>query len=121
MGEVYIAECECGFKSDGLYLGGGMMSSDDCHAPAICLTCSSFTVMNYADDNPECPECRGKGKVVFYNDIEVQAEDELKRKHREIFSWNISDNKSFKLNDIHYLCPSCGKLKMKFASIGSWD
>ena len=121
MGTVFIAECECGFKSEDLYLGEGMNSRHDCRVPAICLNCSSLMVINYYDKNFRCPECMDKGRVVLYNDLQVQAQDELKIKRPTVFSWNTDDDKGFRLYDIHYQCPRCGKMKMKFINAGFWD
>lgn len=119
MGSVYIAECKCGFKSEDLCLGVGMRSSNNIQAPAICINCNKLVVLNYADEKPVCPEC--KGDVIFYNDIKMHAAEDLKKKRPVFFQWSIDDNISFKFVDMHYKCPLCGKMKMKFERVGFWD
>ena len=117
MGSALNAKCPCGFSSEDLAVGGGMMNFQTyCGAPALCEACADMLVVNYLDDQPACPMC--KGAIMFYN------APRLRRKLRRgspgtplIFSWTLEKG-SFKLPDTEYRCPRCGKVKMRFFDLG---
>ncbi len=119
MGTIIKAICKCGFESENIFAGGGFVSfRTTCIAPAVCVHCAKFLVLNYIEKDPECPEC-GK-KVTFYDDPSVQKQ----RKDpggKDIFSWNTNSKGVFRLPDTSYLCPKCGKMGLKFTLVGLWD
>lgn len=122
MGGIIKAHCKCGFESENIYAGGGMLNFHEiCNAPAICLNCNIFLIKNYMKKHSKCSECRGK--VTFYNDLQVQEQvSESYKWYNDMFSWNVSDEKGeFRLPDTKYLCPKCNKMTMEFLDVGNWD
>lgn len=124
MGTLLKATCECGFESDFIHLGFGMLGQGSyCYAPAVCLHCNLFLEKDYYKEYSKCPICRKK--VIFYNDASVQKEKSKKVGDEENiydFSWVTSDDeKYFYLPDTDYYCPDCHKLTMKFSFAGCWD
>jgi len=121
MGSALNAKCPCGFSSEELFVGGGMTNFETyCGAPALCESCRTVEVVNYLDERPKCPTC--KGPLKFYDD------PTLRRKPRRVssrtplvFSWKL-DKGSFKLPNTQYRCPRCGEVKMRFFDAGvEWD
>lgn len=122
MGTLLKATCECGFESDYIHLGHGMLGEGKfCYAPAVCLNCNLFLEKDYYKKYSKCPDCRKK--VVFYNDSSVQKKkDDNDKNNDNIFSWGIPDEeKYFELPDTYYYCPACGKITMRFTFAGNWD
>ncbi|MBN1573614.1 MAG: hypothetical protein JW984_10505 [Deltaproteobacteria bacterium] len=120
MGTVFQAKCECGFESEEIFAGGGMLNfTEYCGAPAICLKCRKLFVKNYLKDNPKCSYC--KRPVIFYDDPSVHAPIDSSEEDNVIFDWRLEDDNFFELPDTMYLCPKCGKMTMEFISIGCWD
>ncbi len=120
MGSSLNAKCPCGFSAEEFAVGGGMMNFQTyCGAPALCETCADMLVVNYLDDQPACPKC--KGAITFYN------APRLRRKKRQVskrtplvFSWTLG--RTFKLPDTEYRCPRCGEVRMRFFDAGiCWD
>jgi Zn finger protein HypA/HybF involved in hydrogenase expression len=136
MGAIIEARCPCGFES-GIKVGGGFKNFKEvCAAPALCMKCMRFVIENYYDKDSTCPECGEK--VTFYNDPKLQAPnneieqlrqskvpfDRLKLQMlvRDVFCWGRPEDEfQFRLPNLQYLCPKCGKLTMKFVEVGSWD
>ena len=121
MGSILQASCSCGFRMPRIGVGGGMMDFEDtCMAPAICKKCDNFLVLNLLNKSACCPKC--KNKVIYYNDPSLQEETDLsKAKHEHIFSWYISEKKSFVLPPTKYYCPKCKKMELEFRDVGCWD
>jgi ribosomal protein S27AE len=121
MGDMLQAMCECGFKSEPILAGGGMVNfTHYCGAPAVCLHCQDFLIKNYKKKYSKCPSC-GK-KVTFYNDPSLQLPVTESYKHHQIFEWHINNEKAdFRLQDTQYFCPKCGKMTLTFECIGNWD
>ena len=117
MGVILQGQCECGFETENLFIGGGMLDfTSKCYIPAVCLNCNIFLVKNYNKKFSKCPKCRKK--VVFYNDPQLQN----KPKHGSpLFEWNISEDDPFILLDTEYYCPKCKKKQMRFIDMGCWD
>lgn len=86
-----------------------------CKAPTICLSCNTFAVRNWFSKRVRCSHC-GK-KLVFYNDPSLQADPSAKG---TVFAWNTPRGE-FLLPATLYLCPQCGKKKMRFQDVGCWD
>jgi len=124
MGTLLKATCECGFESDYIYLGYGMLGFGSyCNAPAVCLNCNLFLEKDYYKKYSKCPTCRKK--VVFYNDPSVQKEKSKKAGNEEKsydFNWGTpNEEKYFYLPDTYFYCPACHKMTMKFSFAGCWD
>ncbi|MBT7087989.1 hypothetical protein HN928_03400 [bacterium] len=121
MGSIIRAHCKCGFESEDIYAGGGMMNFHEiCNAPAICLHCNTFLIKNYMKKYSKCPKCRKK--VTFYNDSQVQEKvSESDESYYDIFSWDMEEKGTFFLLNIQYYCPKCKKKSLKFVDIGNWD
>ena len=48
MGVILQGQCECGFETENLFIGGGMLDfTSICYLPAVCLNCNIFLVKNY--------------------------------------------------------------------------
>ena len=67
MGSILAAECQCGYKADALFVGGGFTNFHTvCDAPAVCKTCEKIITLNYMKDGRHlCPEC--KNETLFYD------------------------------------------------------
>jgi DNA-directed RNA polymerase subunit RPC12/RpoP len=138
MGAVIEARCACGFESGRIYAGGGFQNFEQvCAAPALCMKCRQFVIKNYKNKYSKCPTCNRK--LMFYNDSKLQAPKDGKRGEygvfkqgefrfpdnfdpgkgdgpRDVFVWG-----KFRLPDVEYLCPKCGKMTMEFSHVGDWD
>lgn len=121
MGDIINAKCNCGFESGGIFAGGGMTNYDKfCSVPALCENCRDLVIVNYLRKNLKCPKC-GK-KVVVYGDPTLQQTRKKAERSSDIFSWFVDEKKgTFALPDVFYLCPRCGKKRMRFFHNGQWD
>lgn len=117
MGLILQARCKCGFTSENLFLGGGMMSfGTHCAMPALCPTCHRLEVCNVLSERVRCSKCQGP--VTFYTDKSLQSS--MKTRRRPVFQWNLDDRKLV-LPDVGFRCPACKKLTMRFLDSGRWD
>lgn len=122
MGQILEANCTCGFRATGLFVGGGMMNFETfCGAPALCDAWGVIHVLDYLEPSNQCPDC-GKD-AVFYNDPTLfslppgESQDVP-----TVFYWNVSgEAEPFRLLDVDYFCPRCREMRLRFASIGFWD
>ena len=122
MGSILRAKCKCGFTSETILAGGGMLNFHEvCNAPAICLNCNLFLIKNYMKKYSKCPKCRKK--VTFYNNPQIQKKmPESYKKYNEIFCWYIDKIKgTFRLPDTQYFCPNCKEMTLEFFDLGNWD
>jgi len=132
MGEVFQAICECGFKSDELYLGGGMADMGKlCNVPYYCDNCefvgkanikNEFTYDIIVDEIKKGIKCEKCGeKVQYYGGIcEDDMEDDIEDQEDFIFDWTIFLKRYF-IEDKLYHCPKCKKVNIRFYSIACWD
>jgi ribosomal protein L37AE/L43A len=124
MGVILQGQCECGFETENLFIGGGMrdmlnmlkMRNITRYLPAVCLNCNIFLVKNYNKKFSKCPKCRKK--VFFYGD--PQLENELQG-GGPLPEWNMPEDYNFILSGTEYYCPQCREIKMKFIDVGCWD
>jgi len=73
MGSVLKASCPCGYSADELVVGGGRANFRTyCGAPALCQACHTIGVVNYLDEQPACPTC--KGAVMFYDAPKLRSQ-----------------------------------------------
>lgn len=129
MGSLLTAQCDCGFKYNLIYAGGGMRNFNEVlNAPALCKKCQLFLVKNYLEHDPRCPHC--KRIIQFYNDPALFKENLSKDEVECVFHWRLLDgfdsinskiDNFFCLPNTDYTCPRCGKMTMKFINEGFWD
>tara|TARA_B110000438_G_C15209601_1_gene392345 strand:+ start:130 stop:462 length:333 start_codon:yes stop_codon:yes gene_type:complete len=110
MGEVVKLHCDCGYKTDELYIGCGMningwifMETDEeydfdegnpFYKICYCETCNLITTTNVIEhklikDKVNC--CKKCNNTVFF------------------------------LNETDYFCPECKSKKIEFIEVGMWD
>jgi len=119
MGSILVAECECGFKSEEMFAGGGMLNFYEvCNAPAICKECGIIFTRNFMSTkkNIRCPNC--KKKALYYNDPILHGD---KQGEEVVFSWNLPADESFILPHTTYCCPQCRQMNLRFFDVGCWD
>ena len=117
MGTMIVATCDCGFKTDTMYLGGGMCNHTTMsNFPNYCKNCKSLFEANMYDDTIICTNCRSANIVRYDNPYVVKNLDEL------IFDWRAPGGKNtLKLSKKNSLCPQCNQFSLKFESVGVWD
>ena len=120
MGSILNAECVCGYKRDGLFVGAGMLDfKKACRAPAFCKHCFEVVLADYLAKVPKCPKC--KSKPTFYDDVCLRSESPG-RENGPLFEWHMDwIGKTFRLPDAAYLCPRCLEMKMRFVDVGCFD
>jgi DNA-directed RNA polymerase subunit M/transcription elongation factor TFIIS len=123
MGSMLISQCKCGFESDCLSVGGGMMLylHEKCWIPCFCDECELVMTINILTKEGKkgyyrCPKCRKT--VKSYGEI---GEDNFESQDEYIFDWGIDDEKRYFLQNKPYYCPKCKKEEMRFYSTGCWD
>jgi Zn finger protein HypA/HybF involved in hydrogenase expression len=126
---MLIAQCDCGFRSNLIYVGGGMMNFNGVlDVPALCKRCQTLVVKNYLEHDPICPHCGGM--INFYNDPGLFKGQLPKEENGCLFYWRLPDNfdsnyskidNFFCLPKTDYMCPHCGEINMKFVENGFWD
>lgn len=121
MGELYKAECSCGFKSRDLWVGCGMMDTDACGLPVACPQCHDIWVEDWKSGKRTCRKC----KVALYylhEDGSFAPADVLARFKVRV-PWGLDDTEEDieEIPDVRYRCPQCGKLEMTLVFEGCWD
>jgi len=118
MGSVFCANCTCGYESEDLFLGGGMMNFHEvCNAPALCESCEEIILLNYLAPAPyRCSKC--KREALFYDTPSLKGELLAKL---PVFAWQVLGDKTFTLSDAYYACPKCKQKNLRFYDVGSWD
>ncbi|MBN1153281.1 hypothetical protein JXB12_00005, partial [candidate division KSB1 bacterium] len=115
MGRVLQASCTCGYESESLLLGGGMMDfRDRCNVPYYCDYCEIVSTANIikkpgakTDDDLissedsdnithdiKCKKC-GR-KVQYYGQV---RQNDFESETDYIFGWNFGNNKIYLLKD----------------------
>ena len=122
MGSMLISQCKCGYESDCLSVGGGMMDfNEKCWTPCYCDECELVMSINILTKEGKkgyyrCTKC--KKRVKYYGEI---GEDTFEYQDGFIFDWRINFEKSYSLKNKLYYCPKCKKENLQFHSIGNWD
>ena len=122
MGSMLISQCKCGFESDCLSVGGGMMDfNEKCWTPCYCDECELVMSINILTKEGKkgyyrCTKC--KKRVKYYGEI---GEDTFEYQDGYIFDWRINFEKSYSLKNKLYYCPKCKEENLQFHSVGNWD
>ena len=103
MGDIVIGLCSCGFQSDDLYLGVGMMGGVD-KTICYCSDCKKVQTEPSYNYPKICSDCE-KDLVSYVSD-----EDELEIK---------SEGSRSEVKNYH--CPSCRQESLLFHKCGLWD
>lgn len=100
MGNIYKADCPCGYESRPLFEGCGMAGYGSCRDLAFCVNCHDIVTIPAASKRKRCPKCSRKVQVL-----------------------NVDTNESIdkSLSTMTLNCPKCGNLTMKLHDIGLWD
>jgi len=116
MGSIISARCECGYKKEEMFIGGGFCH-DNINFPHYCLECKILFEANLYDKKILCPEC-GTSNIIAYDNTKA-----YKTKENDLFTWNAEDEigRKLLLTDGKYICPGCGKYSLKFYDDGCWD
>ena len=119
MGLRLGAHCHCGF-TEKFDFGSNLIDfNDNCLAPAICLHCNKFQILNYLGNDPCCINCGSE--VAYYNDPSLQLDPAMNGKKFAI-SWLVNADKGrFILPPTQYKCPDCGNMRMRFVNQGCWE
>jgi len=118
MGDIVVAECDCGYQTKNLGLGGGMQDfTTYCGFPYLCLNCREVTVANFLDAEPSCRSC-GSRSITAYNAEPLMGE----RENGVVFNWYInSERGELTLPEGTYLCPKCERKTLRFLWAGMFD
>ena len=114
MGSTLQARCPCGYESDFLSVGGGMMDMGNaCFAPALSRRRKAVVQRDYLKD----PQPKSWAKdLTWYHDPKLRGDQKFS--DDLVFSWSGS----LELPDTNYFCPACEKMTMRFEDIGPmWD
>ena len=118
MGSIVIGNCECGYKTEELFLGGGMMNYlEVCKFPHYCQECHTFFIGNIYDKNLVCENCQSEN-IIAYDDKRACTFME-----NEVFNDYAKDTigRDLKLSATNNLCPQCKNYSLNFKPIGNWD
>ena len=93
MGSMLLSECKCGFQSDSLSVGGGMMDyGSKCWTPFSCSQCKSVGTINILTKEGKkgrfrCPMCRKK--VEYFGEIKEDTFeiDDISY----VFDWKVGE------------------------------
>ena len=106
MGDIVIGICSCGFKSDDIYIGCGMLVY---HSETVCYCNSCEKILTEPTYNiPKiCPTC--DKDIIPY--VSVSDDNDIE------FKGGDGTNNEGK----NYYCPKCKKESLKFHWGGIWD
>jgi hypothetical protein len=114
MGTTLQAYCSCGYESDILSVGGGMMDMGQvCYAPALSRRRKEVVARDYLKD----PQPKSWARdIIWYKDSKLRGDK--KYSDEPVVYWSDL----FDMPDINYFCPACEKMTMRFKFGGiRWD
>ena len=124
MGSMLESQCKCGFESDYLYVGGGMMDyGGKCGVPCYCDKCELVMSINILTKEGKkgyyrCTKC--KKRVNYYGEVGEETFEDNGVNY--IFDWGIGGmEKRYFLKEQSYHCPKCKEENLQFHSVGNWD
>jgi len=101
MGSILQASCPCGYQSENIFSGSGMMPNPNPALPGLCSHCKEIVTVNTGKRKLRCPKCGQQPKLI------------------ELYDPNGLDER-FDGSACH-LCPRCGKVSLRFEFCGVWD
>ena len=114
MGEIKIAKCySCGYTSNELYLGGGMLNfQENIAVPVYNHKTKKLTTANELQE-----KIKENPNISFYYD-----DENLSKFHEEITIEHGDPVRSETLHNAElFLCPKCNKFMLRFVWVGMWD
>ena len=97
MGQMIRLGCGCGYQSDELFLGSGMIEAPE-RVAAHCRRCRAIVGV-VAGQRLRCPKCRRKPLILEPSPTEPRES----------------------ASPVAYVCPTCGKPELQVSSVGMWD
>ncbi|MBU4200307.1 MAG: hypothetical protein KKE37_08610 [Verrucomicrobia bacterium] len=121
MGEIFKAECPCGFKSRDLYVGRGMMNAHPYGVPVACPQCHIVWVTYSRSHRRTCRKCKAT-LYYLHEDGNFVPADVLKRFKVDFpWDWDCTEEEVESFPEVRYRCPKCGKIEMQLVEAGCWD
>jgi hypothetical protein len=117
MGLVLTAECQCGYKKEGLYVGFGMNTPGLDAVPAVCKTCQDIFTLHYTTDSkPRCNNCNSE--LDFYNSPSLQGNEITEN----TLSGGFAPEVRYSIYEYaYYYCPQCEEMHLRFHVTMLWD
>lgn len=121
MGDIFQAECPCGFKSRELYVGGGMKDSTLDGVPVACPQCHVVWVEDVKSGKRTCRKC--KSALYYLHEDGNFAPAHLLKWLKVEYPWDVysTEREVKSMPKVFYRCPNCGKLEMQLVDVGCWD
>ncbi len=119
MGVMMQARCSCGYESEGLLIGGGMMDFDRvCWLPAACATCREIVNVDVMKPRLRCPRCRRKPTLCVNPRTSTAGYDALESAQL----WSLPDGTPIVIgDDERFECPRCATHRLRFEFVGVFD
>jgi hypothetical protein len=64
MGSILQTSCPCGYQSEGIFSGSGMMPDPAPALPGLCLHCKEIVTVKTGKRKLRCPKCGQRPKLV---------------------------------------------------------
>ncbi len=131
MGDILRGECECGFQSKDLYIGGGMYRRWYSEIPTVCRRCGGLEMINrylrkggdikIRRTGLKCRKCK-KNKTIL-NAPTLHSPSGIAKQFGEDYPWELEYLRSKRddIPEIRYFCPKCKCVKMRLIWRGVWD
>ena len=138
MGSILQAKCSCGYESEELLLGSGMLDlGNKFEVPYYCDNCCQVESLNLfkwvttenisAIAEPEvreritCKSCRRK--VQYYGELIKDFTYSIENDDVLAFRWGnvIGGLGEYSLPAKNQYCPKCKNMTLDFYDIGCWD
>ena len=126
MGTILLSKCNCGFESESLFIGGGMIPMNkEYYLPHYCDDCEYVFDRNILKKSGselkkynKCSKCLKK--VTSYGSIKKTDLDSDVILIDDI-DFRFDLDKRIKLNDKGHYCPRCKSDTLEFEHMGQWD
>ena len=126
MGNILQSQCKCGYTSDTLFVGGGMIPRNrEYYLPCYCDNCEIVIERNIMNElgsklkkYNKCSKCLKK--IRYYGSISKKIENYFPSGISDVdFRFDFDNRYDFDNNNNH--CPKCKKKNLKFNILGGWD
>ena len=121
MGEIFQAECGCGYRSGVLAVGCGMADMNRYNVPVACPVCHSVRVVELQHSPRRCRKC--KMEVYYLHEAGNFAPADVARVFRVPYPWEL-DSTTVAVDErpaVRYRCPKCWQMTLRLESCGCWD